>query len=256
MRINPLLLTPFLFLFALTPMSHAQDGITVVGKATIEKEPDQFKVTFTIEDRGYSLSKTKAGVDNRVKMLTQAALGLNVPKEGITTTQLQVYPIYPTQPRNAESVYVSAPSNDGAIVEVAPGQLKKDEVSRIKSFSVSRRVDVTLADIDDYERLIDKASKIGVTRISPVQTSISDTDNLYQQALSLAVANARKKAERLAGNLGVKLGKVVVLNEHSHRAPSPMMMAADAMGKEMVGSSFAGLDQISAEVTVTFSLKP
>lgn len=239
---------------SLSVFAQQPSGITVTGKATIEKAPDQFTVTFTFESRHALVYKAKARVDSQVKQLLNILKKLNIEEQGITSTNIQISPIYPRVDRKQRNVYIEEHTNKGeALVSVnqSPEKAHKQPIV----FDVRRRVEVNLADIRLYETLLDKAVKAGVARISPVHSRIANSDKYYQQALSKAVENARAKAKRIAENLDVTLGNVTSLHEHAYRAPGKMMMAREAMVSDSSMRSYTGLNQISAEVTVTFSLQ-
>ena len=239
----------------MTHYAHAEQhhGITVTGKAAIEKTPDQFHVVFTFEQRTKVVNKAKTKIDHQVSLLTKAANKLDVADKQITTTNLQVVPIYPKSEHNLHRAYVEQElGNAKGAVSV---DLDNDNKANKLVFDIRRQVEVNLTDINDYEYLLDTALKIGASRISPVQTSIANAEAVYQQALSQAVTNAKNKAQQLAKSLGVTLGEVTMLNEHAYRAPGKVMMMAESFDMKTRGQSFAGTDKISAEVTVTFSLK-
>ncbi|REL27172.1 DUF541 domain-containing protein [Thalassotalea euphylliae] len=235
-------------------LANVENGITVVGKATLEQAPDQFTVVLTLEQRTRIITKAKAKIDQQTQLLTRAIKAMGVEDEHITSTNLQLVPIYPRQDNHPHRVYIEDDVNEResavAISVNKPNKAKSDI-----AFDIRRQVSVQLSDVQDYEKLLDKALKIGVTRISPVQSGIRNADKLYQQALSRAVANAKAKAQRLASNLGVTLGAVKSLSEHAYRAPGQVMMAAESFDMARKAKSYSGTDQITAEVTVTFGLK-
>ncbi|REL29719.1 SIMPL domain-containing protein [Thalassotalea euphylliae] len=255
-----------LFLFSLLAINSTHlfaeqaKGITVVGKASIAKAPDQFKVVFTLEQRTAIIAKAKAKIDQQTNLLTRAAKAMRIKDDDIKTTSVQVVPIYPKPNTNLHRVYVEQDFNQGdGVVALNSNTESKSKAKPNRRaevvFDLRRQVEVILTDVDDYERLLDKALKIGVTRISPVQSSLAKAETLYQQALTQAVANAKTKALRLAENLGVELGPVQMLNEHAYRAPGQVMMAAEAFDGARQMKSYSGTSEISAEVTVTFMLK-
>lgn len=230
----------------------AAEGITVVGKGTVDKAPDQFTVNFVIEKRHAVLSKAKAEVDNKKRLLVASLKALKIKEQAITDTQLQITPVYPRRDNNGR-VYLKSNVEPGreVITSVSP---KKNELDNLY-FDVRRTINVSLDDISLYETLLDKAVKIGVTRISPVQSQIKDTEALYQQALDLAVKNAKDKAMQMAEQLGVSLGSVVTINEHGYRIPAKAMRGAEMMMSSVADTSHVGLNSVNAEVTVTFSLQ-
>lgn len=230
----------------------ATEGITVVGKGAVDKAPDQFNVNFVIEKRHSTLSKAKADVDNKKRLLISSLKALNVEEQAITDTQLQIMPVYPRRDNNGR-VYLKSNVESGSEV-ITSASINNGDVSEVY-FDVKRTVNVNLNDISLYETLLDKAVKIGVTRISPVQSQIKDTEALYQQALELAVKNAKDKATQMAEQLGVSLGRVIKINEHGYRIPAKAMRGNEMMMSNAGDTSHVGLNSVNAEVTVTFSLQ-
>ena len=238
-------------LVSMPTIAYAQQaqGITVTGKATIEKAPDQFVINVTVSNRSSIVQKAKASVDIKSEKITNMAKRYGIAAKDIRSTQLQISPIYPRRNHRVEEVYVA----DRDVVAKVPVSNKEKENLSIE-FEVTRSISLTLQSFDNYEKILDRLTKIGVTRISPVQTSISDAETLYQKALTQAVANAKSKAEMLAIKLGVTLGRVNQLTEHAYRAPAKMMLAQESSMSSARHQSYTGVDSVSAEVTATFTI--
>jgi uncharacterized protein YggE len=98
--------------------------------------------------------------------------------------------------------------------------------------------------------LIDAATKAGATTIDGPSLSVADQTALYRQALGLALADARAKAEALARAGGFVVGSVTAVIEQSSSAPVPFAASAakDATPIE------AGQQQIEADVQASFAI--
>ena len=253
MRVTIWLCLSVLFLSSGLVRAEPLSGITVSGKATIEKAPDQFKLVVSVAERSRVAQKAKANIDHKSDQVTSVARQLGIKEQDIRSTQLQIFPIYPRINQHDNKVYIA--ERDKTQLAVIEKELPIKNVADLSiEFEVKRTIALTLTSFDKYEMLLDKLTKIGVTRISPVQTSITEADTLYQQALIQALDNARLKAQMLAKNLGVSLGQVSQLTEHAYRAPAKMMMAQESDSSMSRRQSFTGVDSISAEVTVTFTI--
>ncbi|WP_286261364.1 SIMPL domain-containing protein [Thalassotalea atypica] len=233
----------------------AEQGITVTGKGIIETSPDQFKLSLTISERGIIASKTKQRIDTQTQQVLKAIKSLGVNDRDITSTQININPIYHKIQHNVDKVYLplSEMNNSGG-VSVKPGLTDKKRYD--VEFEVSRQVEVKLREFSQYEKLLDRVTKLGVNRISPVQASVSNAEELYQQALDIAVKNGKEKASLLAKQIGVNIVSVSNLEELSHRAPGRMMMASEAMGGGGDFQSYRGVNAITAEVRITFVISP
>jgi len=237
--------------FTVSTLAQQHEGITVIGKATIKQIPDEFNVSFTIEQRGRLVSKIKANVDQKVDMLISAIESMQIPNQNIRATHLQIFPLYSHRNNHIDQAFIS--NQRDTIISVKP-ELNKNSMAELE-FSVVRNVTVKLNHVDDYEKLLEKAIKIGVNRITPVQMGIANAEKLYKRAMLEALDNAKEKATQVAKRLNITLGDVKNMNEQTYRVPSTMLMSADAMESTRSSSSYIGVEQITAEVLVTFAIK-
>jgi uncharacterized protein len=259
-------------LFAFTLLSftgNAYDqpqGIEVTGKAAVVAMPDLFSLSFAIINRGKSASKTKGSVDNKTEQVVNAAKSLGIKVENIQSARMNLRPIYQKSSLNYSEIEIREKlangqrsrihltNNDGQAIEQK--NIEQQNNVQIYFFEVSRQITIKLNNINDYDRLLDKIVKIGVTNISSLVMSVSKRDNFYQKALAQAIAIAKEKAQRIAGQAGVGLGKLIYLKEISYNAPTRMRMMSMASTSSVDHSSQVGQQQISAEVVATFAVKP
>ena len=233
--------------------SQALEGIEVTGKAEISMLPDQFTANFTITARAKSAEKAKAVVDHKTTLLVNSAQHLDISQAQIESTQLTINPIYIDDviedieiiEKQASHAYAKAAINNPNQVR-HPNKVKKQLV-----YQVSRIITIDLTVFEKYEKLLDKAAQLGVSRVSPLQMSFSEVEALYQQVLRQAIANAQYKGEIMAKQVRQKLGPIIYLKELSYGAPARMMMnsaRAESFDAQL------GEKTISAQVNARFSL--
>jgi uncharacterized protein len=100
---------------------------------------------------------------------------------------------------------------------------------------------------------------LGITNISGPTFSIDNEDALRDEARSLAIKDARDKAEVLARDLGVRLGSVASFSENGgyypmYESKAVMNQAADT-GSAMPPTLPRGENKITTNVTVVFEIK-
>ncbi len=102
--------------------------------------------------------------------------------------------------------------------------------------------------------LIDAAVRAGANTVEGPSLDLSDRDALYRQALQKAMADARAKAEALAGAGGFAVGPVSAVTENGGN-PQPVFQGA-AVAKA-AGSTpvVPGTQDVTAEVTVSFQIR-
>jgi uncharacterized protein YggE len=132
-----------------------------------------------------------------------------------------------------------------------------------KGYRVNNTLIVTTHDLTKVAGLIQQAVAAGANSLQGISFSVKDTDALVDQALDLAVDDAKAKAERVAGRLGAKVVGVIRINvQDNGRGPVPYMAdTAVASGMSMKAAAaapapvFGGTTEYSATVSVTFELQ-
>jgi uncharacterized protein YggE len=256
----------YLFIFIISIFSSfitaeplSKKGIEVIGKASVKAEPDQFVFTVSINQRGPIASKAKALVDHKSHLVTDMYLSMGIAKNMIESARLQLTPRYEKRSHAPELEVHQRLSSQGESKGKLKAVIKSNQLAE-KSlyeqekiyFEVSRNITVTFNDFTLYDQLLDNVVKIGVSRISPLQTSITNNEALYQQALIKALQNASHKAKAIAKQINVNLGELSSFKESSYHTPSAYVMA----GRSSDGfSSQVARKDVSAQVSVTFAIK-
>lgn len=243
--------------FILMSVSEAQElsSIKVSGKAVLTKQPDQFQFSLTFSERGRIASKTKTRVDHKTEQMINYVLKFGLDKSQIKATQFQVTPIYEfnNQPIN-EIVIPQSIQQYPALVKIDPNVQIDSNIDQNMELEISRTIDITLFSLVDYEKIIDRAIKIGISRLSPIHSSIADPTTLYQNALELAIKNAQFKAEKLVKKINMRIEKVIDLEELPYQIPSPVVMTKAYEENYVNPTTFSGEREISAEVSMTFAI--
>ena len=205
----------------------ADRTVTVSGTATIKATPDEAVVSLGVQTQANTAQGALS--ENALKMtaLIASLLDKGVAKDDIATTYVSIYPTY---------------GNSGM---------------DITGYQAVNQVDVTLRDISKVGAVIDDAVKAGANLSNGITFKLSDENQGVNQALDAAVANARSKAESLAGAGDAQLGQVVTIQESSAGYPPPIYygrdMAAGAVAEASTPIQPPTLEtQVS--VTVTWSL--
>ncbi len=132
--------------------------------------------------------------------------------------------------------------------------------STITGYSVTQSLEVKIRDLTKISAVLAKAGELGANQVNGVTFTIDEPSNLQAQAREKAVADAKEKAQKLADQLGVHLGKIVGFDESAGNIPpGPIMFAKDAVG--MGGGPVAAPDvqagslDVTSQVNVTFELE-
>ena len=157
--------------------------VTVNGTATIKAKPDEAVISLGVQTQANTAQSALA--DNATKMtaLIAALTNKGIAKDDIATSYVSIYPTY---------------GNNGM---------------DITGYQAVNQVDVTVRDISKVGEIIDDSVKAGANLSNGITFQLSDQNQGVDQALADAVANARSKAETLAGAGDAQLGEVVSIQE-------------------------------------------
>ncbi|RKU35311.1 hypothetical protein C6496_17025, partial [Candidatus Poribacteria bacterium] len=129
-----------------------------------------------------------------------------------------------------------------------------------RGYSVTNTVSAKIRDLDTVGNVIDDAAEAGgdLVEINSIQFTIDDPTKLKMQARIAAMQDAQAKAQTLATEGGVTLGKPISISEsEDYYPPGPVSLefafAADAAAVETPIQS--GQLQITVRVNVTYEIK-
>jgi uncharacterized protein len=193
--------------------------ITVSGNGSVTTVPDRAAFEFSVSSRA---ATAKAAMSKNAD--ETAAMIAALKNAGVAAADLQT-----------SQVYLNPEMN----------QAGTDVVGYVATNSVSAKTTLAKAGA-----LVDAAVGAGANGVSGPTLSRSDSDALYRDALKDAVADAKEKAEALAGASGLTLGAVQTVVEGSQASP-PMPFAAKAADASTPIE--AGTQSIEATVTVTYN---
>lgn len=213
--------------------------ISVSAEGKVDARPDMATVTLGVLSQGTTAVEVKNQNNEKVNKIIEYIKQQGVPEKDITTSQFY---FYPTQDyRDGRSIITGYQGNQTVTVKMYGIDKSQEQV----------------------EKVLDGSVNSGANEIQGVQFSFKDPDDLRQQARKLAIAKAKEKAQELASEAGLKLGKVISVSENGGYYPGPIPYAGDAYG--MGGSAVAqksvapnvqpGSQDIIQTMTVVFEIK-
>ena len=210
--------------------------ITVVGTGKASGTPDVAHVTVGVEALGPSLQAVVD--DNKTKMaaLLAALKAQGIADKDIRTTNYNVYVENPQPPQ--PMVEGGKPGSTGPL-----------------TYHVTNQVDVTVRDIAKLGDVLDKAVAAGANNVYGVSFSVDDPTKLQGMARANAIADAKARAQDLAGLTGVTLGDVISVSEVIG-GPTPVFAAAvEARSLAAPVPIQTGELEVNMNVQITYAIK-
>ncbi|MBN2085059.1 MAG: SIMPL domain-containing protein [Anaerolineales bacterium] len=119
------------------------------------------------------------------------------------------------------------------------------------TYVVTHTLTVKVRDLAKIGDILGAAQAAGVNSVGGISFSLEDPAPAVSQARALAVADARARAEEVAKGLGVKVGKVLTVNEYGVTVPYAMDKGYAIGGG---GGSSVPIQAGSWDVTMTVSV--
>lgn len=209
--------------------------ITVSGTGTVRLDPDTARIDLGVMANNESLEVAQTEVTDGLAAVTQVLTDAGVSPEDLTTTSYNVYPV-PQYDR------------DGNYVGV-------------ERYEVSSGLSVVVRDIDSVGTILDAAVDGGANQVWGISFYVDDPSSAATQARSLAVEDARAKADELATASGMVVTNVVTISEMSSPDPKAQMFDYGMGGADMAAAESApvpvspGQTEVRVDLQITFEIE-
>jgi len=207
--------------------------ITVVGKGEVSLTPDIAQVNVGAEATAETVSEAKAEVDSHMEAILAALEEMGIAEKDIQTSHYGIY--YEREPFFEPGRGEPAAENEGF-------------------YRVSSMLNVTIREIERAGEVVDAAVEAGANRMYGVSFTVSETVEWESEAREKAMADARARAEELAGLAEVTLGEVLSVSEVVGSRPVVLekeVMAAFGGG----GGIIPGELEVGTQIQVTFAIE-
>ena len=206
--------------------------ITVSGTGNVAAEPDMAHINLGVVSEGDTAKAALEKNTATMQAIVDALKARGLPPKDIQTSNFSVNPRY-RQPA------------------------KGGEQPVINGYQVQNTVRIVVREIAALGPILDQVIQLGSNQVHGVGFEVSKADALRDDARKAAVANARHKAELYATAAGVKVGRVLAIDEGGvtpiHRQVGRLANAR--MSAESAPPIEAGSQRLEAHVTVTYALE-
>lgn len=124
----------------------------------------------------------------------------------------------------------------------------------IDGYRAVNTVEVTIDDLSTVGKAIDTATQGGANEIQSLQFTLKNSASARAEALRKAVLDARAKVDAMAAAMGVKPGKVILLEENGSTPVRPIMGEMRAQVASVTPVQPDTVD-VRADVTLTVQIQ-
>lgn len=218
------------------------NAITVNGEGEAFAIPDIASFSFSVSEDGKTASEAQAAVTKKMDAILEALKELGIEEKDIKTSDYSFYPKYVYTP-----IYcIAAP---------CPGGKQTQD-----GYTASHSVSVKVRETEKAGQALSVAGENGAANLSSIMFTVDDQDKIVDEARAEAIADAKKKAQMLADELGVKLVRVMGYSDNQGGGPIPYFREA-GMGGDMasfqakVPTLPTGENKVSVTVSVTYEIR-
>ena len=205
--------------------------LRVQGAGEVRVAPDQATVLLGVLAEAPTAGAAQADASRRAGAALEALRGLGLDDRVVQTGRLTLNPVY-TNPR--------------------PGG-----PATISGYRAANTLSIRIEAIDQVGDVIDAALRAGANELRGVSFGLADEAPFREEALRLAIAEARGKANAMAGALGVSLAGILSVNEDNVFVQRPAMELGRVMAMQAEPSTpvAPGEVTVSAGVSIAYRIE-
>jgi uncharacterized protein YggE len=173
----------------------ADQTITALGTGTAVARPDAADVRLAVGTEAASAAAARTNNKTVIEALLRRLDELGVPKKDVETYRAAALPQYL---RNISDV----------------------QEREVVGYKLTSEVHVKVRDLDRLDKILDDLAAQDPKLVQEVRLVSDNPRRAYDEACRKAMAEARRKAEAMAGDAGVDLGEVLKVEEQPSDKPS------------------------------------
>lgn len=210
----------------------SRNTISVAGNGEVYAKPDLALISFSVVIEAKTVGEAMSQNTERMNNIISFIKELGVESKDLKTTSFNIYPRYDYD--RTSSIY---PSGKRILV----------------GYEVTQQLEVKIRDLGKIGQIIEEATNNGANQVGNLQFTIENEDELKKQAREDAIEEAKAKAKELAGQLGVKLVRIISFSEGGY---APMIYSESAMLGKGGGTPDieTGENKISVNVNITYEI--
>jgi len=205
--------------------------ISFTGEGKISTKPDMAFVDFSVVTQGVQLADVQNKNSEKMNKVAEFLKSFGVEEKDIKTTNYNLYPQY---------------------------TYENNRIPQIMGYQISQTLSVKIKQLDKVGEVMEKVVGMGVNQVNSLYFGVENDEEIKEQARKMAIDNAKEKAEKLAKELGIRLGKLTNFYENTSGYPVPMYDSYKAVG--MGGGAGSpniqtGENEIIVNITLNYEVK-
>ena len=161
--------------------------INVSGQGKVFAKPDIGQVDLSVVTQADTVVKAVAENNDKINKINQAMKELGIKEDDLKTAAYNINPNY--QYTSGKSVIIG--------------------------YEISQTLQVKIRDLSKTGQILEKSAGLGANQVGSLVFTIDDSSKIKDEARKKAIDEAKIKAKELENSLGIKLGRIIGLNEYA-----------------------------------------
>lgn len=212
--------------------------LSVSAEASVKREPDIAYITAGVREEAPTAQAAMAAQARSMSGVFDALARAGIDRKDMQTSNLSLQPVYEYEQ-----------------VTIEKGRTRNEQ--RLRGYVASNQLTVKVRDLDNLGETLDSLVSAGGNTFSGLSFALDDASEAMDEARRKAMKDAMARAELLAGAAGLKVARIVSINESGGYMPQPVQMGRMAMSEaaDVYSTPIAGGEVgYSASVHVVFEL--
>ena len=227
------------FLLAKTSQVLDNDGdfpntISVTGVGEVVSVPDVATFSFSVVEKSESVTSAQSLATEKTNKILAFLEDSEIDENDLKTTSYNIYPKYEwIQPICITEI--NCPRGENKLV----------------GYEVSQSVRVKVRDTQKAGDVLSGIGSFEVSNVSGLNFEVDDEESLKAEARSMAIDDAKEKAEKLAKDLGVDLDDIIGFSEDSGYSQPYERSYMESVSFDSMGGASASPKIPTGENTIT-----
>ena len=224
------------------------DMFTVSGEGEVSAIPETAHIQAGVTKTALTVVDAK----NQVNSITNAILAelktMGIEEKSIKTTNFSIYPNYSDTPLPQQEPVVESRLMAEPVILPKP-----IDTNNSKGYVVSQNIEIKVTPIEKANQVVDLLTNRGANVLGGIQFVLADEvrEKLEQKAREEAIKKAKTKANTIAHSAGIRLGRIINVQESGFGFNPSYMRADDLSQKEVDQYTNLQAGENTVRMTVT-----
>jgi len=227
----------------------AQSTITVSGTGDVSIKPDLAVINFSVVSNAKTVVEATTKNTKDMNAIVNVAKSLGVEDKDLQTTGYSINPQYNYVDEPVPSVQCA-----GGMCPVAAAGKRI-----LSGYDVTQTLTVKMRDMSKIGQIIEEATASGANQVGDLQFTIDNPEVAQADARKIAIDDAKAKAQKLASQMEVKLGRITGYSEGGYYPMAQLNYAAKDMaagsGTAAVPNIQTGENKVTSNVNIVYEIE-